>query len=85
MPLKKTAIALPAELLMEVDRVARMRRESRNRFITQVLRDALRNLRDDEVTRRLDELFSEPGMIREQASGATALDMVGTDWSDESW
>ena len=85
MPLRKTAIALPAELLMEVDRVARMRRESRNRFITQVLREALRDLRDVEVTRRLDELFSEPEMRQEQARGAAALDIVGTDWGDESW
>ena len=85
MPLRKTAIALPAELLIEVDRAARVRRESRNRFITHVLRDAIRDLRDAEVTRRLDELFAEPEIRREQASGAAALDVVGTDWSDESW
>ncbi|MCY3777388.1 MAG: hypothetical protein OXH11_15550 [Candidatus Aminicenantes bacterium] len=85
MPLRKTAIALPPELLMELDRMARMRRESRNRFITHVLEEAVRVRRDAEVTRRLDELFADPELRREQVSGAVALDVVGTDWSDESW
>ena len=85
MPLRKTAIALPPELLMELDRMARKRRESRNRFITQLLEEAVRVRRDAEVTRRLDELFADPELRREQVRGAVALDVVGTDWSDESW
>lgn len=85
MPLRKTAIALPPELLMELDRMARIRRESRNRFITHVLEEAVRTWRDAEVTRRLDELFEDPELRREQVSGAAALDVLGTDWSDESW
>ena len=85
MPLRKTAIALPPELIMEIDRMARMRRESRNRFITHVLEEAVRSRRDAEVTRRLDELFADPELRQEQVSGAAALDVVGTDWSDESW
>lgn len=70
---------------MELDRMARMRRESRNRFITHVLEEAVRARRDAEVTRRLDELFADPDLRREQVSGAVELDVVGTDWSDESW
>ena len=85
MPLRKTAIALPPELLTELDRMARMRRESRNRFITQVLEEAVQARRDAEVTQCLDELFADPELRREQVSGAAALDVVGTDWSDESW
>lgn len=85
MPLRKTAIALPPELLMELDRMARKRRESRNRFITQVLEEAVRVRRDAEVTRRLDELFADPVLRREQVRGAAVLDTVGTDWSDENW
>ncbi len=85
MPLRKTAIALPPELLMELDRMARIRRESRNRFITQLLEEAVRVRRDAEVTRRLDQLFADPELRREQVRGAVALDVVGTDWSDESW
>ncbi len=85
MPLRKTAIALPPELLMELDRMARVRRKSRNRFITQVLEEAVRARHDAEVTRRLDELFADPELSREQVSEAAAFDIVGTDWSDESW
>ncbi len=85
MPLRKTAIALPPELLMELDRMARIRRESRNRFITHLLEEAVRARRDAEVTRRLDELFEDPELRREQVGGAAALDVAGTDWSDESW
>lgn len=85
MPLRKTAIALPPELLVELDHMARIRRESRNRFITQLLEEAVRVRRDAEVTRRLDELFADPELRREQVRGAVALDVVGTDWSDESW
>ena len=85
MPLRKTAIALPPELLLELDRMARKRRESRNRFITQLLEEAVRVRRDAEVTRRLDELFADPELRREQVRGAVALDVVGTDWSDENW
>ncbi|PYO55887.1 MAG: hypothetical protein DMD83_17280, partial [Candidatus Rokuibacteriota bacterium] len=36
-PLRKTAIAVPHDLLAAVDRAARERHESRNRFVTLVL------------------------------------------------
>jgi metal-responsive CopG/Arc/MetJ family transcriptional regulator len=85
MPLHKTAIAIPEELLAAVDRAARSRRETRNRFVTRVLQEAVRARRDAEVTRRLNELFAEPAVAEEQASGAAEMDTVGTDWDDESW
>lgn len=66
MPLLKTAIAVPADLLAAVDEIARERHESRSRFITQVLRWAARARRDAEITRKLDELFSSPQMVAEQ-------------------
>ena len=85
MALRKTAIAVPEELLAEVDRAARERRESRSRFLTRVLRQVVRARRDAEVTRRLDELFADPVVAREQVRGASALDRIGTDWEDETW
>ena len=42
MPLRKTAIAVPDDLLAAVDRAARERHESRNRFVIAVLRRAVR-------------------------------------------
>lgn len=85
MPLRRTAIAIPEDLLEAVDRAAEARQESRNRFITHVLRMAVRARRDAEITRRLDECFSDPELASTHRTGAETLDAVGTDWSDERW
>ena len=85
MPLRKTAIAVPADLLSEIDRAAREQRESRNRFVTRVLQAAVRARRDADVTRRLNELFADPDVHQEQIRTAAELDAAGTDWSDERW
>ena len=85
MPLRKTAIAVPEELLAAVDRVARSRRESRNQFVTRVLRHAVRARRDAEITRRLNELFATPEVAKQQSQEAANLDRLGSDWADERW
>ena len=85
MPLRKTAIAIPEELLTAVDHAAQSRGESRNRFVTRVLEEAVRARRDAEVTRRLNELFSNGDLAQEQAHVASEWDTVGTDWSGERW
>jgi hypothetical protein len=85
MPLRKTAIAIPDELLSAVDRAAQSRGESRNRFVIRVLQEAVRARRDADVTRRLNELFADGAIVQEQSLGASELDSVGTDWSDERW
>jgi hypothetical protein len=85
MALRKTAIALPEELLAAIDRAARARRESRNRFVILVLRAAVRARRDAEITQRLDQLFADPGFTAQYRQEASDLDAAGTDWSDERW
>lgn len=85
MALLKTAIAVPADLLAAVDEIARERHESRSRFITQILRWAVRARRDAEITRKLDELFADPRVAEQQSRETAELDAVGTDWSDERW
>ena len=85
MPLRKTAIAVPDDLLAAVDRAARERHESRNRFVTAVLRHAVRARRDAEITRRLNELFATPDHGKQQSREASELDDIGTDWSHERW
>ena len=85
MPLRKTAIAVPDALLAAVDRAARARRESRNRFVIRVLQHAVRARRDAEITRRLNELFAVPHLGRQQSREASELDRIGSDWSDERW
>lgn len=85
MPLRKTAIAVPERLLDAVDRAAKSRQESRNRFVIRVLEQAVRARRDSEITARLDALFAQPDLAREQRQTAAALDEVGTSWADERW
>jgi metal-responsive CopG/Arc/MetJ family transcriptional regulator len=85
MPLRKTAIAVPDELLAAVDRVARSRRETRNRFVTRVLEQAVRARRDADITRRLNDLFAAPQVAEQQSREASGLDRLGSDWDDERW
>jgi metal-responsive CopG/Arc/MetJ family transcriptional regulator len=85
MPLRKTAIAVPEDLLAAVDRAARERHESRNRFVTLVLRRAVRARRDAAITRRLNELFAAPDLTEQHSRETSELDGIGTDWSDERW
>lgn len=83
--IRKTAIALPAELLSEVDRAARDLGESRSRYIARILRCAVRARRHAAITRRLDELFADPELAEAQRKTAAELDSVGSDWNDERW
>jgi metal-responsive CopG/Arc/MetJ family transcriptional regulator len=85
MPLRKTAIAVSDDLLAAVDRAARQRHESRNRFVTRVLQYAVRARRDAEITRRLNELFSASEVRDQQGRDAAELDAIGTSWTDERW
>ena len=85
MALRKTAIAVPDDLLAAVDRAARERHESRNRFVTCVLREAVRARRDAEITRRLNALFAMPDLAEQHNREASELDSLGTDWADERW
>jgi metal-responsive CopG/Arc/MetJ family transcriptional regulator len=85
MALRKTAIALSDDLLAAVDHAASERKESRNRFVTRVLQQAVRARRDADVTRRLDALFAETDLTEDQKRQAAELDAAGTDWSDERW
>lgn len=85
MPLRKTAIAIPDDLLEAIDRAAGERHESRNRFVTRVLLAAVRAENDADVTRRLNELFCSPEIAAEQTREAAVFDEAGTNWTDERW
>ena len=85
MALQKTAVALPQDLLAELDRAAEERAESRNRFIIRVLRAALKAKRDAEITRKLDELFADEEIASEQLRVAREVDAAGHRWDDERW
>jgi metal-responsive CopG/Arc/MetJ family transcriptional regulator len=85
MACRKTAIAVPEDILEEVDRAARERGESRSRFISRVLRLAVRARRDAEVTRRLNALFADESVREEQRREAQELAHLGINWDSERW
>jgi hypothetical protein len=82
---RKTAIAVPEALLADVDRAANARGESRSAYITRVLSVAVRARRDAAITRKLDELFADERLTRDQRRSTEELDLLGTAWTDERW
>jgi len=85
MAMRKTAIAIPEELLAEVDAAAEARGESRSRYITCLLRLSVQARRDAEVTRRLNELFAEEDSREELRRSARGLASLGPDWEEKGW
>ena len=85
MPLRKTAVTIPDDLLTAVDRAARAHGDSRSAYITRVLRQAVRARRDAEITSRLNELFADEGARGQQRRTADELDAAGTDFTEDGW
>ena len=85
MTVRKTAIAIPNDLLLQVDRAAQERGESRSAYITRLLRLAVKARRDAEITRRLDELFADPEVRQDQTRTLDTMDSVGSSWTEERW
>jgi hypothetical protein len=84
-PTRRIAIVVPADLLTTIDRVAHDLGESRSRYMTRILRCAVRARRRAVVTRRLDELFTNPVFATEQRRAVEDLDAAGSSWDDEQW
>lgn len=85
MPTIKTAITVPADVLESVDRAARALGESRSKYITRVLRAAVRARRDVQITERLNELFAQEGVAQSQRDDAAFLDQVGSSFAEDGW
>lgn len=84
MPARKLAISVPEAVIRQVDRAAKERKVTRSAFISDVLRRIARARSNAEITRRLDELFADPEMVREQKRTAAAFRAIapknGTEW-----
>jgi metal-responsive CopG/Arc/MetJ family transcriptional regulator len=80
----KFGISIPTEVMKAVDRAARERGITRSRFIAEVLRRVARAKRDDEISRRIDEVLSDPALRRDQRSMAADYRRIqprrGTEW-----
>ncbi len=85
MAVHKTSIAIDEQLLKEIDKAAEERGESRNRFVVKVLSQAVRVRRDVEITRRLNQLFADEELQKEQLRVAEELGSAAYAGTDEQW
>ncbi|MBW1808689.1 MAG: ribbon-helix-helix protein, CopG family [Deltaproteobacteria bacterium] len=85
MPAHKTSIAIDDDLLKKIDRAARERGESRNRFVVKVLSQAVRARRDVQITKRLNELFADEELQQEQLKVAEELGTASSYGTDDQW
>jgi metal-responsive CopG/Arc/MetJ family transcriptional regulator len=69
---RKIAISVPEDVLAQVDAAAAARGENRSRFITQMLKLLARARTDREISRRVDAVFADPEVAREQVKTARA-------------
>jgi metal-responsive CopG/Arc/MetJ family transcriptional regulator len=61
----KTAVSLPDPLFEEADRLARQLGKSRSQLYAQALREYLERHREDDITRRLNEIYdAEPELAK---------------------
>jgi metal-responsive CopG/Arc/MetJ family transcriptional regulator len=72
-PARKFAISVPEDVMRQVDRAAKRRRMTRSAFISRVLARVARAQTDAEISRRVDELFSDAELAREQVETARAF------------
>lgn len=73
MAAKKLAISVPEEVIREVDDAAKRRGMTRSGFITAVLSRVARARTDAEISRRVNDLFSDLEIGREQLDTARAF------------
>jgi hypothetical protein len=86
MAAKKIAISLPPLTLHQIDQAAAESGESRSAFIARICMLAARARSDREIRRRIDKLFADPDIRREQIE--TSEDLLraghaeGTEWDE---
>jgi len=67
---RKIAISVPEKVLAQVDEAAAERGENRSRFITRMLTLLAQARTDREISRRVDAVFADPEVAREQVKTA---------------
>jgi len=84
MAARKFAISMPEDVMEQIDRAAADRGITRSRFIAEVLKKTARARTDAEITRRLNDVFSDEETTSEQRKTARdfqrVASSVGTEW-----
>ena len=84
MAARKFAISVPESVMRHVDRAARRRGMTRSGFVSHVLSRVAEARTDAEISRRVDALFADPEVAREQGKTARTFrrraPARGTEW-----
>jgi len=84
MAARKFAISGPEEVIREVDHAAKRRGMTRSGFIADVLSRVARARSDAEIARRVNDLFSDQEIVREQVETAKRFRRIaprrGAEW-----
>ncbi len=84
MAARKLAISVPEEVIRKVDQAAKRRGMTRSGFITDVLSHVARARTDAEIARRVNDLFSDPEIVRDQVETAKQFRRIaprrGAEW-----
>ena len=87
MAAKKIAISLPPQTLKQIDQAAKETGESRSGFIARICMLAATAKSDRDIRRRINKLFADPEIAREQVETSEAMlragHAAGTEWEDE--
>lgn len=87
MAAKKIAISLPPQTLKQIDRAARETGESRSGFIARICMLAATAKSDREIRRKINQLFADPEIVREQVDASEGMlragHSAGTEWEQE--
>jgi hypothetical protein len=86
MAVKKVAISLPPETLKQIDHAAKETGESRSGFIARICMLAATAKSDREIRRKINKLFADPEIAREQVETSEAMlragHAAGTEWEE---
>jgi hypothetical protein len=83
--MRKTAISVPARLLLEVDRAAKQRGESRSQFIQRLLAQAVSAKNDVEFTDRLNAFFADKANRDAHQKETRQWARLAPAWASERW
>jgi metal-responsive CopG/Arc/MetJ family transcriptional regulator len=84
MAAKKFALSVPEEVMDAIDEAAARQGVSRSFYIVQALRRIVSAKSDAEISRRINALFDDPEIAKEQAATARSFrrktPRAGTEW-----
>jgi metal-responsive CopG/Arc/MetJ family transcriptional regulator len=80
---EKIAITIPSDLVSVIDEIRGKRGISRSKFITNILREKIKDDRVREIREAYDRIFSDKSVIKEQLETATWFEGSGKNEGQE--